>query len=289
SARNLRSRRAASSQPPNSVGQRPQRADSPPSKPAIISGRSLLEPDFVHRSAALRVRYPQPERAALAAAMIGAILGASNDAGSHRRRGRPCAKRRADAEWLWRIPMLNEAQISLTGYVATQPLAKTLKNGVTTVTMRVAWTPRRRDRITGEWVDGQTSYVTVNCWRRLATNVSVCVRKGDPVAIQGRVCVRPFQDKEGRSRIAVEVEANSVAHDLNHGISQFNRLRPQTGMTASEYAAARDATGDANASASAGSADGAETAADSAAGSAARGAVGRLARGGEGGPVAGGA
>jgi single-strand DNA-binding protein len=157
--------------------------------------------------------------------------------------------------------MFNEAQISLTGYVATQPLMKTLKNGVTTLTMRVAWTPRRRDRITGEWVDGQTSYVTVNCWRRLA----VCVRKGDPVAIQGRVCVRPFQDKEGRSRIAVEIEASSVAHDLNQGISQFNRLRPQTGMTASEYAASRDGSGDANASASVGSADSADAAADSAA------------------------
>lgn len=161
--------------------------------------------------------------------------------------------------------MFNEAQISLTGYVATQPLGKTLKNGVTTVTMRVAWTPRRRDRITGEWVDGQTSYVTVNCWRRLATNVAICVRKGDPVAIQGRVCVRPFQDKEGRSRISVEIEASSVAHDLNQGVSQFSRLRPQTGMSASEYAASQDGSGEATASAPAGSADSADTATDSAA------------------------
>src|SRR5258708_24942240 len=145
-------------------------------------------------------------------------------------------------------PMLNEAQISLTGYVATQPLSKTLKNGVTTVSMRVAWTPRRQDRITGEWVDGQTSYVTVNCWRRLATNVAICVRKGDPVAIQGRISVRPFEDKEGRQRIAVEIEANSVAHDLNQGVSQFNRIRPQTGMTASEFASFPDAAGEGNAS-----------------------------------------
>lgn len=145
--------------------------------------------------------------------------------------------------------MLNDAQISLTGYVATQPLSKTLKNGVTTVSMRVAWTPRRQDRITGEWVDGQTSYVTVNCWRRLATNVAICVRKGDPVAIQGRISVRPFEDKEGRQRIAVEIEANSVAHDLNQGVSQFSRIRPQTGMTASEFAAFRDAASEGNASA----------------------------------------
>jgi single-strand DNA-binding protein len=157
-------------------------------------------------------------------------------------------ERRAAADQPWRIPMLNDAQISLTGYVATQPLSKTLKNGVTTVSMRVAWTPRRQDRVTGEWVDGQTSYVTVNCWRRLATNVAICVRKGDPVAIQGRVSVRPFQDKEGRPRISVEIEASSVAHDLNLGVSQFSRIRPQTGMTAAEFAASRDGAGDASAS-----------------------------------------
>jgi single-strand DNA-binding protein len=157
-------------------------------------------------------------------------------------------ERRAAADQLWRIPMLNDAQITLTGYVATQPLSKTLKNGVTTVSMRVAWTPRRQDRVTGEWVDGQTSYVTVNCWRRLAANVAICVRKGDPVAIQGRVSVRPFQDKEGRPRISVEIEASSVAHDLNLGVSQFSRIRPQTGMTAAEFAESRDGAGDASAS-----------------------------------------
>jgi single-strand DNA-binding protein len=139
--------------------------------------------------------------------------------------------------------MLNEAQVSLTGYVATQPLARTLKTGVTTLAMRVAWTPRRRDRVTGEWADGTTSYVTVNCWRKLASNVAICVRKGDPVAIQGRLTVRPFTDKEGRPRIAVEIEASSVGHDLNLGVSQFGRLRPKTGMTAAEYAAAQEANG----------------------------------------------
>jgi single-strand DNA-binding protein len=184
------------------------------------------------------------------------------------------------AEEFWRIPMVNEAQISLTGYVATQPLAKTLKNGVTTLTMRVAWTPRRRDRVTGEWMDGQTSYVTVNCWRRLATNVAVCVRKGDPVAIQGRISVRPFQDKEGRQRISVEIEASSVAHDLNQGVSQFSRLRPQTGMTATEYAASRDAAGEASPGASGGSGRNGDSADDSgAAGSAVPAAIGNWADG----------
>jgi single-strand DNA-binding protein len=133
---------------------------------------------------------------------------------------------------------LNEAQVCLTGYVATQPTTKTVKSGATTVSMRVAWTPRKQDRVSGEWVDGNTSYVTVICWRKLATNTAICVRKGDPVIVKGRLSIRNYEDKQGAQRIAVEVEANSVGHDLSRGVAQFQRVRPQTGLTASEFAAA---------------------------------------------------
>jgi single-strand DNA-binding protein len=137
--------------------------------------------------------------------------------------------------------MLNEAQISLTGYVATQPVTRQVKPGVSNVSMRVAWTPRRQDRVTGEWVDGNTSYVTVICWRKLGTNVAICVRKGDPVVVKGRLSVRPYADKAGMPRISVEVDANSVGHDLSQGVGSFQRVRPPTGMTASEFAAANEA------------------------------------------------
>lgn len=136
--------------------------------------------------------------------------------------------------------MINEAQISLTGYVATQPQTRTIKTtGTTNLSMRVAWTPRYQDRVTGEWVDGTTSYVTVICWRRLATYAGICLRKGDPVIVKGRLSVRPYEGKDGISKIAVEVEASSVGHDLSKGVAQFARIRPQTGMSASEFAAAQ--------------------------------------------------
>jgi single-strand DNA-binding protein len=141
--------------------------------------------------------------------------------------------------------MLNEAQISVTGYVATQPTTNVLKSGGTNVSMRLAWTPRRLNRETGAWEDGRTSYVTVICWRKLATNVAVCVRKGDPVLVKGKLSVRSFDDKLGRPRLSVEIDASCVGHDLNRGVSAFQRVRPQTGMSATEYASASE-TGAAN-------------------------------------------
>jgi single-strand DNA-binding protein len=138
------------------------------------------------------------------------------------------------------MAMLYEAHISLTGYVATQPVVRLVKEGVTNVSMRVAWTPRRQDRTSGEWVDTNTSYATVYCWRKLATNAAISLRKGDPVALQGRVSVREFQDREGRPRTSVEIDATSIGHDLTRGVATFQRVRPQTGKTAAEFAASQN-------------------------------------------------
>ncbi len=138
--------------------------------------------------------------------------------------------------------MLNEAQISLSGYVATQPFTRTVGDGIMNVTMRVGWTPRRRDRVTGEWVDGNTSYVTVVCWRNLAVNVATCMRKGDPVVVKGRLSVRTYE-KDGVTRTVAEVEASAVGHDLTRGVAQYQRVRPRIGKTASEYAADADGGG----------------------------------------------
>jgi len=137
--------------------------------------------------------------------------------------------------------MMNEAQVSLSGYVATQPVTRSVPSGATNVSMRVAWTPRKQDRVTGEWTDGNTSYVTVICWRRLGTNVAVCVRKGDPVVVKGKLSVRTYEDRQGTLRTVAEVDASSVGHDLNRGVASFQRVRPQTGMTATEFAAAQAA------------------------------------------------
>lgn len=140
---------------------------------------------------------------------------------------------------------MEECQVSLTGYVATQPETHTFKSGASKVKMRVGWTERRRDRLTGEWVDGSTSYLSVFCWRKIGTNVAVSLRTGDPVLVKGKLTVRVYEDKDGVRRTEVEVDASSIGHDLSRGVSKFLRVRPETGMTAAEYEAAK-ATGQLN-------------------------------------------
>ncbi len=132
---------------------------------------------------------------------------------------------------------MNEAQVFLAGYVAREPKFRKTHNGYSYTSLRVGYTPRRMDRGSGEWSDSGTSFVTVFCWRGLADNVATCVRKGDPVLVKGKLQVRPFTDKDGASRVAVEVEASSIGHDLARGVANFQRAHRTAGETALQRAA----------------------------------------------------
>jgi single-strand DNA-binding protein len=134
--------------------------------------------------------------------------------------------------------MFNEAQLNVVGYVASEPQFSRVGNGIPKLTMRVAWTTRRKEPATGEWVDGNTSFVRVTCWRRLAENLATCLRKGEPVLLRGRLDVRPFTGKDGVRRVSVDVDASYLGYDLSRGVASFKRVWENTGKTAEEAAAA---------------------------------------------------
>src|SRR5215470_5167474 len=135
--------------------------------------------------------------------------------------GARCRCRGEDREDL---DMLHDAQVYLAGYVATDPKFKKAAGDTSYARLRVAYTARRRDRDTGEWSDGPTSFVNVQCWRTLAENVQMSVHKGEPVLVTGRLQIRRYE-VEGASRTAVEIEAMSIGHDLTRGVAQFSRTR----------------------------------------------------------------
>jgi single-strand DNA-binding protein len=142
--------------------------------------------------------------------------------------------------------MIHEAQVNVAGYVATDPKFKKVAGDISSAKLRVAYTARRRDKGTGEWSDGPTSFVSVQCWRTLADNVKVSVHKGEPVLITGRLQIRRFEDQEGAARTAVEIEATSIGHDLTRGVAQFSRTRwpSATAAAAAELQAAAAEPGD---------------------------------------------
>jgi single-strand DNA-binding protein len=114
--------------------------------------------------------------------------------------------------------------ITLTGYVTAEPkMWHTARTQTPVASVRVGSTPRRLNRGTGEWQDGETSYYTIKCWRRLAENVHGSLRKGDMIIVRGKISTRTWVDDQQRTRTEMQVEADSVGHDLSFGWSHFNR------------------------------------------------------------------
>lgn len=112
--------------------------------------------------------------------------------------------------------------ITLTGLVATEPKHLTTSEGLPITSFRLASTQRRYDRTAQSWIDGDTNWYTVTAFRRLASNASVSLVKGQRVLVTGRLRLRDWQSGE-RSGLAVEIEADSIGHDLMWGTAIFSR------------------------------------------------------------------
>jgi single-strand DNA-binding protein len=139
--------------------------------------------------------------------------------------------------------MVNEAIFSVAGFVATKPYFSATKTGLPTLTMRLAWTPRRIDRATGEWTDEPTCFVSVRCFGKTAENCRFSLDKGDPVVVTGTLKMHDYQAKDGTQRTNVDITAASIGHDLSRGVTAFRRLRPKDESSSEDHQAEAGADG----------------------------------------------
>ena len=112
--------------------------------------------------------------------------------------------------------------ITLTGIVATIPRNVVTNEGLAITSFRLASTQRRFDKSQERWIDGETNWFTITGFRQLAHNLSSSVKKGDRVVVSGRLRIRDWQNGE-RTGTTVEVEADSLGHDISWGTSVFSR------------------------------------------------------------------
>ena len=111
---------------------------------------------------------------------------------------------------------------TVSGLVATTPRHLVTQEGLPITSFRLACSKRRFDRTKKIWVDGETNWFTINSFRQLAINSASSISKGDRVVVSGRLKVRDWDNGE-RSGTSVEIEADSLGHDLVWGTTQFSR------------------------------------------------------------------
>ncbi|MCW2867545.1 MAG: ssb1 [Marmoricola sp.] len=121
---------------------------------------------------------------------------------------------------------MNESYVTLQGWVGADVDVREV--GETPVaSFRIGSTPRYLRA--GSWVDGETSWYTVNCWRVLARHVAGSVHRGDAVVVHGRVRTDVWDREDGTRAVAWVVDATFVGHDLTKGTSVFTKAPASRG------------------------------------------------------------
>jgi len=99
--------------------------------------------------------------------------------------------------------------VVVTGNLTRDPELRHLGSGTAVCKLRVAVNSRRKDGQTGEWVD-KPNYFDVTVWGAQGENCANYLSKGRPVAIEGRLDWREWEDQGGNKRQSVEIIANTV-------------------------------------------------------------------------------
>jgi single-strand DNA-binding protein len=106
---------------------------------------------------------------------------------------------------------VNEPHISLAGYLGATPKLRLSPTGIPVTSLRIATTQSRK--VGEEWQDGETIWFGVTCWKGLAENVVLSLRKGDRVTVSGKLAQRTWKAEDGSDKVDLDIEAQTVGVD----------------------------------------------------------------------------
>jgi single-strand DNA-binding protein len=116
-----------------------------------------------------------------------------------------------------------ETPFTVVGNVITDVVARRAGES-NLATFRMASNSRKKTD--DGWEPGNSLYVTVNCWGRVADGVAGRLFKGDPVVVVGHIFTNEYLDKEGNRRSSMEVRATSVGPDMARCQVKIDPRRP---------------------------------------------------------------
>ena len=129
----------------------------------------------------------------------------------------------------------NINRVVLTGNLTRDPELRSLPSGMSVCSLRIASNTRRKDG--DNWVD-KPNYFDVTVWGAQGENCSTYLAKGRPVALDGRLEWREWQDKEGNKRQSIDIIADSVqflgSREGGGGEGNGSRFTPQSDVPADQ-------------------------------------------------------
>lgn len=103
---------------------------------------------------------------------------------------------------------------TIAGRLTSDPSLRFTNSGDAVASFTVARNDRKFDKQTNQWVDGDTLFLDVSCWRALAEGAAETLTKGDQVIVLGKLKQRSYDAKDGSKRTVIEL----VAEEIGKGV-----------------------------------------------------------------------
>ena len=107
--------------------------------------------------------------------------------------------------------------ITATGNIVADPELRFFNDGNAVVNFRIACNGRKKNRETGQWENGDTTFLTCSAFNGLAENIAQQFGKGKKITVSGQLKQREYE-KDGQKRTVFEVAVNEASEP----VAKFN-------------------------------------------------------------------
>ena len=132
---------------------------------------------------------------------------------------------------------MNDITCTVIGNLVSDVSLRFTKNGDPVASFRIASNSRRFDKASERWVDGESHFFQVSCFRSLATNAVESCFKGMPILVTGRLRTHEREQPCGTENHVVryvDIDANTIGPDLSRGTAVFTRTKRDAVAAAEE-------------------------------------------------------
>lgn len=137
-------------------------------------------------------------------------------------------------------------KITVVGNLGRDPELRYTPQGDAVCNISVATSEKKRDK--GGDLQDITTWFRITLWRKQAENAAKYLTKGSPIYVEGRLRIEEWQDRDGKNRYTLEVQAtdmqflgtgNRGSEDYAGG-SQSNDFPSETGGASPEFSSPND-------------------------------------------------
>lgn len=113
-------------------------------------------------------------------------------------------------------------QVTLIGTLVAEPELRFTNGGKAVASINVATNSRRKNPTTGQYEDGDTTFVRGSVWGQYAENIAESLTKGTKVIATGQLKQRSYE-KDGQTRTVFELEVDEIGPSLRFATVVVNK------------------------------------------------------------------